>query len=118
MDYFVLFCLILSFCAGFGSAIVWMWQVKRTALSIARTQYNLKGRQAQVEQEGELLALISDATAQFKAAKEAGEDMKAAAARILPQLVAKYPGVAMKQGKKLMKIFNDYGGLEGLEDFF
>lgn len=118
MPYFALFCLVLGFCVGFGAAFVWMGQVKRTALSISNAQAGIKGREAKTEQEGELMAMLIEAGNSFKAAKAAGKDMKTAAAEIVPGLLAKHPLVAMRQGKKLIKIFKDYGGMEGLEELF
>ena len=112
-----LFCIFLAFFGGFGACLVWQLQVKRTALSIVRDQAGQKGRQAQKEQEGELMALISEATMAFKAGKEAGEDIKTTAAKVLPALVAKYPTVVMKHSKKLLKMATEGGGLEGLEEF-
>ena len=118
MDAFVLIWIILAFFGGFGAAFVWMWQLKRSALSIVRTQASTKGMASKTEQEGALMAMLMEGGEAFKAAKASGKDMKTAAAEIVPGLIAKYPGVAMKQGKKLMKLFGDYGGMEGLEDLF
>lgn len=118
MDYFALFCLVSGFCVGFGAAFVWMWQVKRQALSIANTKAGELGRTARKEQEGELMALITEAGLEFKAAKEAGEDIKDTAARVVPQLMRKYPTVVMKHGKKLLKMVSEGSGMEGLEELF
>ena len=112
-----LFCIFLALLVGFAGAFVWQWQVRRTALSITRFQAGEKGRKAQKEQESELIALISEASMEFRAAKENGEDLQKAAARIIPQLIQKYPTAVMKHGKKLLKSITDGGGLEGLEDF-
>ena len=117
MDNLALFCILLAFVAGLGTAFVWQWHVKRTSLSIVRDQAGAKGRLAQKEQEGELMALISEATIAFKAGKDAGETVQATAARVIPVLVAKYPTTVMKNGKKLLKTFTDGGGFEGLEEF-
>lgn len=114
---FALFCIFVAFFAGFGACIVWQLQVKRVALSIVRDQAGEKGRKAKIEQEGELMALITDASAQFKQAKDSGENLQVAAARIIPQLIAKYPTTVMKHGKKLLKSVTEGGGLEALEDF-
>lgn len=118
MDYFVISCLFFAFLGGIGLTIVWQWQLKRSALSVVRTQANAKGRLAQTEQEGELMAMMIDGGNAFKAAKANGQDMAKAAAEIVPGLVAKYPHASMKYGKKLFKMFNDGGGFEGLEDLF
>jgi len=107
----------LTFSAGFALAFVWQWQVKRTALSITRGSAGEKGRAAQKEQEGELLALISEATIAFKAGKDAGEDIKTTAQRVLPTLVAKYPTTVVKHGKKLLKSITGGRGIEMLEDY-
>ena len=116
MDDFAFIWFLLAFIGGFCVHIAWDWQLKRQSLSIVRGQAGEKGRQAKIEQEGELIALISDATMEFKAAKENGEDMKTAAARILPGLLSKYPTAVMKHSKKLLKMAND-GGFEGLEEY-
>ena len=117
MDYFALFCFILAFFAGVGTCLVWQWQVKRTSLSIVRDQAGAKGREARKEQDNDLLALISDASLAFKAGREAGEDVTATAGKVVPGLIAKYPMVIAKHGKKLLKMVTEGGGLEGLEEF-
>lgn len=119
MDVFVLiFALIAAFCVGF--AFKWWFDrsVKAQAVSIANAKAGELGRAAKKDQEGELMALIAEAGVEFKAAKDAGEDIKTSAARIVPQLMKKYPTVVMKHGKKLLKVISEGGGLEGLEDLF
>ena len=116
MDNFAIICIFLAFFAGWAASFVWQWQVKRTSLSIVRDQVGKKGREAQKEQEGELMALITDASLAFKKGKEAGENIQTTAAREIPRLIATYPTVCMKHSKKLLKMITDGGGLEGLED--
>lgn len=117
MDYFVVFSYFLVCAFGFAIYALWQWQLKRTALSIVRTQASGKAVAAKVEQDGELMALISEASMEFKSAKEAGEDVKATAQRVIPALMMKYPTVVMKHGKKLLKMVEKSGGIEGLENF-
>ena len=62
------------------------------------------------------MALITEASMAFKEAKAKGEDIKLTVARVVPDLMARYPTTVMKHGKKLLKTFKD-GGIEGLEDF-
>ena len=116
--FFAFLCIILAFFVGFGSSFAYNWHIKRTALSITRGIYGEKGRESKEKQESDLMALITEATMLFKNAREKGEDIKVSAAKIVPHLVGKYPMVMMKQGKKLYKLIEKQGGLEGLEDFF
>ena len=119
IDFFAGFCLFLAFLVGFILAFVWHWQLKRASLSVVKAQAGEKGRKAQAEQESDMMALIAEAVAGFKAAKENNEDMKTAAVRILPALAASHPISAMKLGKKLFAaIGGKGGGLEGLEGLF
>ena len=118
MDDFVLFWLILSLIVGFCGHIVWQWQLKRSALSMLRTQSNEKGRAAKTEQDADLKALLVEASMAFQSAKETGESLQTTAQRIVPGLIAKYPDVVAKHGKKLFKMFKDGGGFEGLVDLF
>ena len=118
MDFSVLFSIILAFFVGFASSFAYNWHIKRTALSITRGIYGEKGRESKEKQESDLMALITEATMLFKNAKTSGKDIKVAAAEIVPHLVGKYPMVMMKQGKKLYKLIEKQGGLEGLEEFF
>ena len=117
MDDLTIFCAILSFIVGFCACIVWQWQVKRTALSITRTNANAAGRKAQIGQDADLKALLVEASAAFQQAKEQNEDIKITAARVVPGLISKYPDVVAKHGKKLYKMFRDGGGFEALEEF-
>ena len=118
MDFFAFFCIILYFFAGFGASFVYNWHIKRTALSIIRDNAGKLGRESKKEQESELMALITEASLLLKNAKESGENIKVSAAKIVPHLVAKYPMVMMKQGKKLYKLIEKQGGVDGLEEFF
>ena len=113
MDIFVFICIIVAFFAGFGAAFVWQMQVKRTALTIVRDQAGEKGRKAKIEQDNDLMSLITDASLAFKQGKDAGEDIKVTAAKVVPALISKYPMVVAKHGKKLLKQF---GGADGLMD--
>jgi hypothetical protein len=106
------FWLFLAFFAGVGLKIVWDWQIKRKALSIVRTKASQKAVKDKADQGEELMAMIAEAGAAFKSAREQGEDMKQAAQRILPALAAKYPLVIAKYGKKLM------GALGPIDGFF
>ncbi len=115
MGEFDIFWGILGFIVGFVAHIIWIWQLKKQALVVVRTQASTKGNAAKAEQEGELMGLIMDAAAAFKASKEAEEDIPAAAMKILPALAAKYPSVVAKHGKKLFKMVKD-GGFEDLID--
>lgn len=114
MDFVAIFALIVAFFAGFAAKMAFDGAVSKQALRIANTRAGEKGRQAQKDQEGELTALITEATILFKEGKAAGEDLKTTAARVLPQLVAKYPTVVMKHSKKLLKMAQE-GGFESLE---
>jgi len=116
--FFAFFCGFVGFFVGFGASFGYNWHVKRTALSITRANAGEKGREAKTKQEGELMALIADATLAFKTAKEQGENFKVTAARVVPALIAKYPTTCLKHSKKLLKMATDGGGLEGLEEFF
>ena len=117
MELLEIFWFILVFLVGVGVKILWDLQVKRTALILQKTSASHKAVSAKAEQESELMILIAEAGAAFKAGKEAGEDVKVTAARVLPALAAQHPTVAMKFGKKLMKELGT-GGLEGLQELF
>jgi len=107
-------------CIGFGIlvTILWQKQLKRSTLSAIRTQNNAKGNEMKKLQDSELMSLISEATSEFKKAKEKNENLQTAALRIGPQLIAKYPLTVMKHGKKLVKMLNDGGGIDGISDMF
>lgn len=121
MDYFALFvpffALLVAFVVGLMFKGLFDRQVSAKALSITNTKAGELGREKKEKQEGELMALLQEAGLAFKAAKDSNEDMKAAAARIVPSLMAKYPTVIMKHGKKLMKMMSEGGGFEAFEDF-
>ena len=117
LDFALIFALMGAFFAGIVCKACFDRAVKVQAVSYANAKAGELGRAAKKEQEGELMALISEAAMEFKAAKEHGEDLQQAAARIIPQLMQKYPEAVMKHGKKLLKAVTDGGGLEALEDF-
>ena len=104
--------LVLAFSAGIGFKIVFDWATHRQALAL----YGAKGQQVKREQQDELLALIGDVALQFKEAKEKGEDLKAAAMRILPAAAAAHPAATMKLAGKIGKQFlsGKGKGFEGL----
>ena len=115
---FAFICINLAFIAGFGASFLYNWHVKRSVLSITRANAGEKGRNAKIEQEGELATLITEATILLKEGKAKGEKLQETAVRIAPMLVAKYPTVVMKHGKKLLKMITDGGGMEAFEDMF
>jgi hypothetical protein len=114
MDFFAAFCLFLAFFIGIGFSAVVIWLINRKALSIIRGQAGQKGRQAQAEQQDDMLALIGEVALQFKEAKANNEDLKTAAMRILPAAAAAHPFAAMKLGKKLVSTLGKGGGLAEL----
>ena len=117
LEFVLIFAVFCSFFVGIGFKWWFDRAVKVQALSYANSKANAASREAKTKQEGELMGLISEATMAFKAGKDAGEDIKTTAAKVLPGLMAKYPTVIAKHGKKLLKTVTEGGGLEGLEDF-
>lgn len=115
MDFVSIFVILVAIFAGVALKFAFDAAVKAKALSLANAAAGEKGRKARQEQEGELMALLTEASMAFKAGKEAGEDVKDTAARVVPALIAKYPTVIMKHGKKLLKIINENGDLGFLE---
>ena len=118
MDFSPIFAVFVSIFVGIAIKIFFDYAVKRQALSLNNAKAGAKGRESRQLQESELVSLIADATAAFKAGKEANEDIKVTAMKVLPQLVAKYPGTVMKHGKKLLKMVTDGGGFEDFQGMF
>ena len=110
----LIFALIVGFLAGFKLKTLYDFAVNLQATSLINSRAGIKGREAKAEQATELQGLLMEAGALFKQAKADGEDIKDTAGRVVPYLVAKYPMVVAKHGKKLLKLVSDGGGLEAL----
>lgn len=107
----------VGFGLGVGCSVVFFWLVQWSATRLYMQAKGARGQAVKQEKDSELLAMMQDAAARFAAAKEAGEDLKKAAPKILIEVGMAHPMGALRFGGELKKMFEklqDGGGLGGL----